>query len=296
MNVGGILLLITSSSIILLMISQRWLKKLYSSYWFVFIFSVAFLLYFFIFRYSINIEEFLEIKDHLQIVKSDYPYEYSFRYSKILLLDMCPLISVLLPISLIIDKTRNTSKVLSLFGFLGGFITIFFSMSTVNEISVPLWKYIFIGEGVNYIMFYFHYLMLLLSLIVLMNSKRFTKWSVLGTLLFATLFICYVLGISSTKGIECNVTGLRKGDWVNPHIGKYWYSQYESLQNATGFIYQINIVFWYLIATVIIILEMFIKNKFTMDNTKKIWWKNLEKIDSWINEKCALFNNDYYFI
>ena len=83
--------------------------------------------------------------------------------------------SILLPLSLIFDKTRNVAKVFSLFGLLGGLVTIFSNLIFVKEINVNIFQFIFIGESPNYLFFFSHYFIALLSLIVLSNSKKFTK-------------------------------------------------------------------------------------------------------------------------
>ncbi len=81
---------------------------------------------------------------------------------------------MMLPLSLIVDKTRNTSKVISLFGILGGSFTII-GMYDVQLNNISLIKYIFVGESPDHLYFMNHYLMIVVSLVVLLNSKKFTK-------------------------------------------------------------------------------------------------------------------------
>lgn len=202
------------------------------------------------------------------------------------------MMSILLPLSLIFDKTRNVAKVFSLFGLLGGLVTIFSNLIFVKEINVNIFQFIFIGESPNYLFFFSRYFIALLSLIVLSNSKKFTKWSVLGTILFLFLFISYILIVSNSLLIKCNTTGLTEGDWYNPYASYiYWYSQYNILYKLTPWDYWVCAFFWYSIAGILIVLFMIIKNIFTKSelySNTTIWWSKLEKINMYIDKKIKL--------
>ncbi len=203
---------------------------------------------------------------------------------------------------MIFDKTRNIPKVLSLFGILGGSVTIFGSMSTIQTIDIPLWKFIFIGEAPNYLMFSSHYLILLISLIVILNSKKFTKWSFLGENAFILSYIVYILIVSSVYKIECNTTGIRVGDWINPYQFFDWYAEYGFLNKLLELAYPFNVVFWYFISYIIVVIMMSLKNILTKQDclsNYKIWWCKLSKIDSFLNKinfKIEFKKKDFYFI
>lgn len=263
--IGIILLTISITSFSSVFLFHRFTKKLYSKYWFYSIVSIIYLIYFIALRYSMNISDLISfnINDYSPDIRG---YVRSFTLSKVFLLDLCPLMSLFLPLSLIIDKTRNAAKVLSLFGLLGGFVTIFSNLIFVTNINVNIFQFIFIGESPNHLFFFSHYFIALLSLIVLSNSKKFNKWSVIGAILFFAIFVGYVLIISRIFKIQCNTTGLTEGDWYNPYPSYiFWYSQYNILFKWTPWDYRICIFFWYTIASIIIVIFMVCKNIFTED-------------------------------
>ncbi len=294
--IGIYIAIISTFSMCLLIFSNKFFIKIYRNYWFLFCISIIYLVYISIFRVSRNWIDYFEMVKNLDYNKIFEPYYYSYLTSKIFMLDLCPIVSIILPISIIVDKSRNTSKVISLFSFFGGFFTIFFGMTQIKEISIPFWKFIFIGDN-NYTMFMYHYIMMLLSLIILINSKKFTKWSFVGSVLFITIFIIYVLIVSSIFSIETNTTGLKEGDWYSPYDKSvYWYCEYGKLAELTKLSYIGNVIFWYSIWTICIILEIIIKNVATKSNelsTYKLWWKKLWRIDLYLNNLSnIMFSND----
>ncbi len=265
MNYIGItILIITLVSMVLVCLTKLSKSKLFKSYWFYAIIAIFTLTYFLILRWWDSFDRLKEIID-IPNYKILNPYNYSFKWSKVLLLDLCPFVSVALPLSLIFDPTRNSSKVISLFALLGGLFTIFGSMIFINEIHVSLLTFLFIGESPNTIMFGSHYLMVVLSLFVLVHSKKFTVNSMLGVVLFAFFFILYVLIMTRTLGIECNATGLVGGDWTTPYPNVSWYCEYGALYKITKFPFPLNVLFWYSISATIIYLFIFIKNFFEYD-------------------------------
>ena len=293
-NLGILILLISLFSIILVIIFNKWTKVVFINYYFYLIISILYLTYFILFRYVRDIQFFKE-NDINFFIEYD-PYTYSFRTSKIFLLDLCPMISMLLPISLIFDKTRNTSKVLSLYGFLGGALTIFGNLIFTNDVDIPIWKFIFIGDDPNYLMFSSHYIVMILSLIVILNSKKFTKWSILGTLIFIVLFILYITIISNLFNIECNTTGLKKGDWIKPDNVRNWYCEYGFLQNILNLTYPFNTIFWYSVAmlivfAIIILRNLLIKDKYYIET--KLWWNKLYLIDNKVNKLLSNIDDKF---
>lgn len=276
--IGITLLLITTLSLLIIFIFNKYLKIVLRSYWFYSIFSILFLVYFILLRYADNVETLINSK--MKLIQFFDPYSYSFIYSKVLLLDLCPMISILLPLSLIFDKTRNIAKVLSLFGIIGGFITIYGNMILIKQINIPLWEFILIGEQPNALMFSSHFLILILSIVVILNSTCYTKWSFSGVIVFFVAFISYVLIISSILDIQCNTTGLQPGDWYDPNDNWFWYSQYGNLYKLIPLSYEFCIVFWYTIAGIIISTIMVSKNWLNNDfrNASTPWYRKLKLI------------------
>lgn len=107
--------------------------------------------------------------------KNEDYYDFSYSFSRAFLLDLCPMIGLVLPIFLIVDKSKNMAKILCPFSIIGSFITIFFVVSVNKDINANFWKYIFIGTYLNVLIFFSHYINLLFAVFVLLNSKQFTK-------------------------------------------------------------------------------------------------------------------------
>lgn len=285
-TLGGILLFLTFFSIVIIFIFHYFVvkkfyiaKRIVNSYFFWAFFSILFLIYFFLLRwysdfttlYSYNLED----------LKKQDLYTYSFLVSKTWLLDLCPMVFVTLPFSLIIDKTRNIAKVIAPFSMIGGFLTIISSFwNETLDPGVNFMQYIFYGQGVNKIFFSTHYLSLMLGICVLLNSKTFTKWSVLGNLVFISCFIGYIAIFMKTMGVMTNTTGLSKYDWVKYENTDFWYSQYSILYNFFYIEYPYCVVVFYSFVMIFVFLIMTAKNLLTKDEeyiSKRIgrWYRNI---------------------
>lgn len=283
---GAILLTLTFVSIIIIFLFHFFVvkkfyivKKIVSSYFFWAFFSILFLIYFFLLRWY---DDFTDLYSHdLGTFKEEDLYTYSFLVSKTWLLDLCPMVFVTLPISLIIDKTRNIAKVIAPFSIIGGFLTIISSVWNENlDPGVNFMQYIFYGQGVNKIFFSTHYLSLTLGICVLLNCKTFTKWSVLGNLIFISCFIAYIAIFMKTMGVLTNTTGLSKYDWVKYENSDFWYSQYSVLYNFFYIEYLYCVVVFYSVVMIFVFLIMVVKNLLTKDEeyiSKRIgrWYRNI---------------------
>ena len=293
MNIGLILSLVTIMTIILIFICHKWTYKFFNIYYVNLSIGIVMLSYFLIFRYIPDINLLIENKDSLL----NGSIRLSLLYSKALLLDMCPLSFVLLSISLIFDKSRSTSKVIAPVALLGGIITIFGEITfyNQNDLNDTKWyEFIFVGtinnDGTisNRIYFFMHFFLIVMSLLVILNSKSYTRYSLYGTSLFYVFWFIYMQIIINTLNIKCNATGLVEFDW--------YYGQYSKVYEIYELDFPYIVIFWYIWALVFnyivcLVRNLSIKNEMFLFENK--WWysnykflnKHLSKIDNWINPK-----------
>ncbi len=261
----AILIIIPTITIIIQLISHKYTYKITKKYWFNLILSVFFLSYFLIFRY---IPDFLNlIEQNMNELINISEYEYSFYYSKVLLLDMCPLLAFLIPLSLIIDKTKNFSKCLAPIGLIGSLITLYGGVLFDTDLKFLEWKdfykYFFLGiqndSTINRIYFMMHYMLMIISIQTLLNCNQYTKWSLISSAIFYLFFITYALVVSRVLKIQNNVTGLVENDWILPN------GQYHVMYNLLPMSFPGIVIFWYFVVIMSFLLIAYIKNYLTND-------------------------------
>ncbi len=268
--------------------------KLFYKYYFWFPIGCLLLIYFLLLRWIPDLNNLI-----VNLNKDISVQQHSILWSKVLLLDMCPLSYVLLSLSLIFDKTRTTTKILCPITIIGGSITMFSflvnppeDMWTINQV-----KYFFLGTETNRIYFMMHFLMVLFGLGLYLNTKTFTKYSFVGELLFLIFFIAYVQIIINSLNIQSNASGMVEGDWYQPNnINGYWFSQYGFVYNLIPIPFPWIVYFWYFIIFLLILLFLFIKNRFIKNKNKisqlgKYWYQKIQfcnkqffLIDIWFNK------------
>lgn len=287
-----VLIVFSLLTFISMLVFHKFTYKITRNYYFLMCLSSVFLIYFLIFRWIPDLIDFINIENILEL-KITNPYLYSLRWSKILLLDMCPLTMFLVPITLIFDKTKNLSKIIAPVALIGTFVTLFGGMWDQTIVSYEfkeIIKYIFIGANdENRIYFLMHFFILILSTLTILNCKQFTKWSFCSTIIWLLLFLFYELIIINTLGIKNNVTGLVPGDWFSNDS----FSQYGTVYKLLPMSFPGIVVFWYSVALFINLFICLIKNyltndifklhKFNKNNSKFMQFKNIKLIDIWID-------------
>lgn len=244
-------------------------KKIVNSYWTYFVISILILIYFIVFRWVKDIQTFFN--SDMASLKTTDIYQYSYIYSKVFLLDLCPMTTFLIPVSLIIDKTKSIAKTLAPFSIIGSLITIFGSISTITtNISLP--AYIFLGEDPNELFFMLHYINLILSIFIMLNCKQYTRWSVFGTFCILGGYLGYISIFINELGVRFNTTGLSQDDWFTNLTTII--PQYNVTYNLLPIGFPYVVVFWYSVAVLIFFLFILIKNITTKDNDKIITKKN----------------------
>ncbi|MGL5520206.1 MAG: DUF5378 family protein [Metamycoplasmataceae bacterium] len=258
LGIGFYLAISTAILIIILFFVNPYIKKVTTNYYFYSISSIGCLVYFITYRWMGDIMELIGL------IPSNL--SQSTLISKAFLLDLCPFISVALPLSLIFDRTRNIAKVLALFGIVGSAITIYgqiiFEKLGPGENSYgtsSIIDYIFF----NNLYFAMHWYSLMLSFLVLINSKTFTIKSALSAHLFAAGYFSYIGIFISFFGVVNNATGLVEQDW-NPIGGQY--GQVTKIFNIP---WPYTPILAFSLVWITILIFIFLKNFFTFDKTEK---------------------------
>lgn len=219
MNINSLALIIIVVICSLLTIPLKiWGKKIYSNYLFWIIPNVLFFSYFIIFRFIEDWISFNEIQSNVNnLIEGDF--YYSIIYSKALLLDLCPFIALVLPLSLIIFKKRSVANIISPFAIFGGLITLFGGVLFDNNAKFNI-EYIFLGYENNEIYFFMHAYLLIYGVMVLVtcDNKKFIY--ILWSHIFALLYFLYILSLSKLLNINWNVTGIVQNDWLSG--GQYY--------------------------------------------------------------------------
>ncbi len=264
----ALLVLIPIITTIIIFCVHPFVYRITKKYYFLASLSIIFLVYFIIFRY---VPDFITAIDKGYLPTPQHPnsYTYSFYSSKILLLDLCPLMMFLIPLALIIDPTKNFAKVLAPLGLIGAVVTLFggvpFDDAVKNLAWDDFWKYLFIGvtnehDTLNRLYFMMHYMLLIISLVTLLNTSQYTKWSMLGAHLFFLVFLIYALILSRTLNIINNVTGLVQNDWYGGT-----YNEYGALYKMLPMDFPGIVIFWYFIGAIGYYAICIIKNYCTSD-------------------------------
>ena len=171
----AILVLIPIVLIAVISIIHPYVYKITGKYYFLAPLALIFFLYFFIVRYlpdaSYAVHHLSELKEQAQnsnAFATDAQYRYSFYFSKVLLLDLCPLTMSLITLSLIVDPTKNIAKVIAPLGMIGSVVTLFGGVPFDPAMKTLGWdqfvNYLFLGvsnDDVTNRLYYMMHLMLL---------------------------------------------------------------------------------------------------------------------------------------
>lgn len=198
-------------------------------------------------------------------------YTYSITISRVFLLDLCPAVGFLLPLVLIIDKTKTLAKIISPYAIIGSIVTIYSTVLTTSD-NVNIIEYIFIGDDQNRMFFMMHFLSLILAIGVMLVSRNYTSWSSFGSFLFIAFYIAYVTIFVDLKNVLYNTTGVSKFDWYDDVYGNF--SEYGIVYDI--FKIQFPIIKWlmYFFAVIVELFMILIKNATTKDINKIISFEN----------------------
>lgn len=297
-NIGIILCVLTFLIVVSMVLFHYFLvsknKRIYlifHSYYYWLVWGIVFLVYFILARWVIKINDWINtLSLNLDLSKPNDIYIHSTSYSNAFLLDLCPAVAFLLPLTLIIDKTRTIAKCIAPYAIIGSVITIYSTTLTYSPIG-NVWEYIFLGDAPNEMFFMMHFNSLVLAIGVMLTTKQYTKYSVFGSMAFIAMYISYVAIFVNHKSVLYNTTGLSNFDWKDDVY--FNFSEYGLVYNffPIGFPW-IQIVS-YSIAVGFQFLFQFIKNVTTTDVNKitdlnNMWYSKikiiapyLSKLDKW---------------
>lgn len=252
--------------------------------------GVFFVAYFIAARWSIKIEDLINSSYYQNNINGNdlfngYDiYNYSTTYSGAFLLDLCPAVAFLLPFSLIIDKSRSIAKVISPYAIIGSIITIY-STTLSYQPAGNVWYYIFLGESPNEMFFMMHFNSLVIAIGVMLTSKKYTRYSVLGSFVFICLYIGYVKAFVDLKGVVYNTTGVSQFDWYDDVYGNF--SEYGIVYMIFPISFPAIQIIAYIVAVVITWMLMLIKNYSNKDINKvidiqKYWYQNIKFINRYL--------------
>lgn len=264
----ALLIIIPIVAVSLILLVHYFFYDLTKKYYYLAFISLFIIVYFLIFRYIPDLQYL--IKKHIYDLKNINTYQYSFYFSKALLLDMCPLLTFLIPFTLILDKSKNIAKCLAPVGLIGAVITLFGGVILDQDDTIKnlewkdFYKYLFLGiandESSNRIYFLMHLFLLCISLLTLLNAKQYTKWSIIGTIIFFIGYLIYAIVLIKTLSITNNVSGLVKEDWYG-----IYYNQYGAVYNFLPISFPGIVIFWYFIVAIVNLIICYIKNLLTTD-------------------------------
>ncbi len=280
MPIGLILTIITSLLIIVLFLINSKTKRLFSSYWFYSIVSLGFLVYFIAYRWANDLKDLVDGNYHQYFGGKDV------LWSKVLLLDMCPFAFVTLSVSLIIDKSRTFASSISYFGIIGGAITIYGQIAfegvnahdsswIANVPSTTWWEYIFLNQAY----FLIHFYLLVMSIIVIMNSKGINIIKLIISHGYAIFFFSYISIIVFTMNIKWNATGIVPNDWSS-------FGEYGVLGSMLNLAWPWDPILVFIFVWILILFMMFIRNLMVLDSRYDT--NDLIMIRSW-KEKYIAF-------
>ncbi len=215
--VGIILILISILSPFFLFILHPYVVKVTNNYLFWLPFSILILIYAISCRYYHDWSVCYEYLVNNKIPTYDMPHDEIV--SRAFCFDFCPFALLFILISLIFDPSRKIASYISPIALFSGLITIssiYLSSGTTTEPKPELtWHYIFVGGNPDLFVYMTHFLLIVISTLVLLNTpslgwKGFIKSNIIALSFFVYVWI-FGIGLFS---LNTYVTGLSKGDWT----------------------------------------------------------------------------------
>ncbi len=169
------------------------------------------------FRWSLSIYNI----SHYDLFNAGVSEFRSANLSIFLMLDLCSLLGVLLPITIIFDwKHQYILKPVALLALLGGTATVFFTTPDLygHRWDVQLYfigsRTIGVSDSDEPLMFLMHYWMIVMSLIVIALGPKITLKEYLKTITFILCYAGYITLCSQLLDIKTHVTATVIGDFI----------------------------------------------------------------------------------
>ncbi|MGL5205507.1 MAG: DUF5378 family protein [Metamycoplasmataceae bacterium] len=268
-DLGFYLAILTFVSIIFVPLFNSRLTIVFGNYYVMGFVGIAFFIYFWVIRYQEDATNYI---NGTYLINGEHSSSLeantgNIQVSKAFLLDLCPFSALLMSMLFTFDRDRVVLKAAAPYAFFGGVVSIFGQI--INEgvgsannnfyLVTNGWDFTFGNEGY----FLMHYFLIVFSLIILMNSKGYGLYGMIGTVVYILTYFTYVIIIVNIFDVKQNATGLVPGDWSPT-------GQYATVSKIFGGISFPNIaVLCYSLVAVYIFIWMFLRNIFIFDNKWK---------------------------
>ncbi len=288
---------ITIICLFLTFVFNKQVSIFFSKYWRTSLVAIFILVYSVIVMWMPNINEFINQKNSI-----NQPWLRSNAYSGAFLLQLPTLMCIVMPISLLIDKSKTITKSMAPFMIVYCFMNLFirfigFNSIIIDQNSTTWYEYVFLGEESERMFFLSNFFILFLSSFVYISSKTFSKYSFFGGILIIGLVLLYYLTIKSVFGINACISGLAYGDWEQ--IGSYQ-AMFKPIANIfgnvqdIGFAWMFNI--WFAIYLVMTFVLVLLKNFLTINPIKislvnEPWYRKSTFLKSFLSPFDAALNN-----
>lgn len=207
---GFVLTFLTIICVATQIISHRWVKKITNCYFFWLVIGTFWFIWLVVFRFGPDWSRYCNYK-----IIDPGAYQDSIVISKAFLLDACPFAALAICVALMFDPTRKAARAIAPISLLGGCITIF-SLAFDSDVGAELTaKFIFIGDSDNKCYFIMHFLMIVLSVGVMLNTPRYGWKGMLLSFMIGVLYYSYVGVVMAISGCAWNVSGLSINDWTS---------------------------------------------------------------------------------
>lgn len=275
-SIGLCLVIFTLSLVVLLGLIHKFYVfdknskyfKLVNSYWFWFSIGLFGLIYFIGFRWSFDLEKLININNNINVY-GNVNQQISFLKSRVLLLDFCPFVYVATCLFLMFDKKRNYYKLIAQYGLIGGLLNLFFVFLSVDLEGMNFFEYFFIGSNKERLWFFSHFYLIIVSFLMLINIKTYSKWDFIASMIFIYGFLFTALIISKIWNITNNVSGLVNNDYFSDKFNTYKppFAMIPIMLNNNNYV--ISVIFLHCMIFISSMIIVVIKNRLTFNKELK---------------------------
>lgn len=198
---AGIIIVVLTWAIVGLEIGvNKYCRKVTNTYWFWLTWSLFYIIY----CICICWKDYWNLYAHIDIpTPSTDDWKISSLISKAFMLNLCPLLNFLLPVSLIADPSRKAARSFAPIAILTSSLNLFFSILRSDSTELT-WQYIFLGTSGNLYpdLFYFgHAMNLFLAVAIMLNTPRLGWKGLVGT--YGALGGMYLYIVPTTYATGC---------------------------------------------------------------------------------------------
>lgn len=140
-------------------------------------------------------------------------YTRSIGWSKVLLLDMCPFLSIFMPVYYGFFPRCKLNKLLASISIFTGSITLY--AIKYSPIANFDFQYLFFGIIPNRLYFLMHFNIVVFGMaILLVHYEPFVKIDFIHVMYVGAIYLLYAYVLKLIFSVEYNVTGLVVNDWI----------------------------------------------------------------------------------